>query len=129
MSVGTEWLIEASGCDPKALADEAALRRLFDSIISDLGLKSVGSLWHKFPNQGGVTALVALTESHLACHTWPEAGTATFNLFCCRERPEWNWRDNLSREIGAKVVTVTRFERGVAASTIAEESSAAGGPR
>ena len=112
MIVGTEWLIEATGCDRDALRDEATIRSVFTDVIADLGLRSVGSVWHKFPGEGGVTGLIALTESHLACHTYPEYGTATFNLYCCRTRPEWDWEENLKAAIGATDVTVTRIERG-----------------
>ena len=112
MIVGTEWLVEATGCDAEKLRDEAALRSIFDSIINDLGLKAIDGIWHKFPGEGGVTGLVALTESHLACHTYPEHGTATFNLYCCRTRPEWNWNDQLRRRLAAHNVSVTKIERG-----------------
>lgn len=112
MIVGTEWLIEATGCDPATLQSEAALRGLLDKVIHQLGLKSVGSVWHKFDGEGGVTGLLALTESHLACHTYPEHGTATFNLYCCRSRPEWDWTANLENLLGATRVSVTRIERG-----------------
>ena len=112
MIVGTEWLIEAAGCNAEVLRNEAVMRALFDQIMDDLGLKSVGAIWHKFPGEGGVTGLVALTESHLACHTYPEHGTATFNLYCCRTRPEWNWESGLRQTLNAKSVTVTRIERG-----------------
>ena len=112
MIVGTEWLIEAAGCEPDALRDEQLLRQLFDRIISDLGLRSVGAVWHKFDGEGGVTGLIALTESHLACHTYPEHGTATFNLYCCRTRPEWDWESELAGSLGARSVKVTRIERG-----------------
>ncbi|HYJ90289.1 MAG TPA: adenosylmethionine decarboxylase [Pyrinomonadaceae bacterium] len=112
MIVGTEWLIEAAGCNAETLRDERRLRLLFERIIDDLGLKSVGSIWHKFDGEGGVTGLIALTESHLACHTYPEHGTATFNLYCCRTRPEWDWESNLKEALGAKSVTVKKIERG-----------------
>jgi S-adenosylmethionine decarboxylase len=112
MIVGTEWLIEAAGCDAAALRDEAVLRSVFDCVIDDLGLKTIGSVWHKFEGEGGVTGLVALTESHLACHTYPEHGTATFNLYCCRTRPEWDWESNLKLLLAAAAVNVTRLERG-----------------
>ena len=115
MIVGTEWLIEATGCDAERLRDETVLRSVFDSIISDLGLKAIDSIWHTFPGEGGVTGLVALTESHLACHTYPEHQTATFNLYCCRTRPEWDWEEHLKIALGAGSVTVTRIERGDAA--------------
>ena len=112
MIVGTEWLIEAAGCDAQRLRDESVLRSIFDRIVVDLGLKSVGAIWHKFDGEGGVTGLIALTESHLACHTYPEYGTATFNLYCCRTRPEWDWEAELRDELGAKSVSVTKIERG-----------------
>ena len=112
MIVGTEWLIEAEGCDQDKLRDESVLRDVFARIIGDLGLKSIDAVWHKFDGQGGVTGMVALTESHLACHTYPEYGVATFNLYCCRTRPEWDWESNLKRALGAEAVRVAKFERG-----------------
>lgn len=112
MIVGTEWLIEASGCNADSLRDESVIREVFSAVMGDLGLRSVGSVWHKFPGEGGVTGLVALTESHLACHTYPEHGTATFNLYCCRTRPEWDWEPELRTRLGAEVVSVARIERG-----------------
>ncbi len=112
MIVGTEWLIEAAMCDAAALRDETLLRGLFDRVMEELGLKAVGEVWHKFEGEGGVTALVALTESHLACHTYPEHRTATFNLYCCRSRPEWDWETNLKAVLGAESVIVNKFERG-----------------
>ena len=124
MIVGTEWLIEACGCDPSALRDEQLVRSILAAVVTDLGLKTIGDIWHKFPGEGGVTGLVALTESHLACHTYPEHGTATFNLYCCRTRPEWQWGDELRRSLAASDVKVTRIERGDHSD---EAFSAAGG--
>ena len=112
MIVGTEWLVEAAGCNPASLRDEQRLRRLFDLILRDLGLQPIDSIWHTFPGEAGVTGLIALTESHLACHTYPEHGTATFNLYCCRTRPEWDWEANLKSALGASNVTVSKIERG-----------------
>ena len=112
MIVGTEWLIEAAGCIADVLRDESILRSLFDRIMDDLGLTSIGAIWHKFEGEGGITGLIALTESHLACHTYPEHGTATFNLYCCRTRPEWDWEGHLKELLGAHRVLVQRIERG-----------------
>ena len=114
MIVGTEWLIEAMDCDPASLRDEQTIRSILSDVIADLDLKPIGSVWHKFENEGGVTGLIALTESHLACHTYPEHGTATFNLYCCRTRPEWDWDNKLRTSLLAGNVTVTMIERGSA---------------
>ena len=56
MIVGTEWLVEAEGCDADALRSEALLRNILDSVMSGLCLTTVGSVWHKFPGEGGVVA-------------------------------------------------------------------------
>jgi S-adenosylmethionine decarboxylase len=112
MNVGQEWIVDATGCAPDALRDLSRLRALLERVIADLSLKPVGEpMWHKFPGEGGVTGLVLLSESHLACHTYPEFGVATFNLYCCRERPDWSWRNELCAELGASEVHVRTVRR------------------
>jgi S-adenosylmethionine decarboxylase len=69
-------------------------------------------LWHQFPGAGGVTGLYLLSESHLACHTYPEFGAATFNLYCCSERAAWEWEGELRAALGATSVQVSRVVRG-----------------
>jgi S-adenosylmethionine decarboxylase len=124
LTVGTEWLIEAAGCDARRLRDVEALRAVFARAVAELGLCVVGEqLWHKFPGEGGVTGLAMLTESHLACHTYPEFGTATFNLYCCRERPAWGWAERLGEMLGAREVRVRRVRRTAPPTASAFESS------
>ena len=112
MNVGAEWLIDATGCDAPALASVEALRALFTRVVAELDLHPVHEpQFHVFPAPGGVTGFVMLTESHLACHTYPEHGVATFNLYCCRPRPEWQWRERLAEMLGAMDVRVQTVER------------------
>lgn len=131
MIVGTEWLIEAFDCDAETLRDVETLRGIFNRIISDLNLKTIGDgFWHQFAGEKGVTGLVALTESHLACHTYPEHQTATFNLYCCRARATWNWEANLMKMLGAKTVNIQTIERGNSESKVPNlKSKIAGGER
>ena len=120
MTLGTEWLIDASGCDADALADIERLRAVFNRVIHDLDLHVMGEIaWAKFgprsetPTQlaGGVSGLALLSESHLACHTYPEFRAATFNLYCCRNRASWPWEKMLKEMLGAGEVRVQVFER------------------
>jgi S-adenosylmethionine decarboxylase len=115
-ATGREWLVEAHGCRPGALADVDALRALFARMVADLGLHPVGdALWHRFPGPGGVTGLCMLAESHLTVHTFPEHGSLCLNLFCCRPRPEWNFEAQLRDRFGAEAVSVRALERPYAA--------------
>ena len=116
MLVGTEWVVDAAGCRADALRDVELLRATLGRIVTELNLQPLGeAVWHQFPEPGGVTGLVMLTESHLTCHTYPEYETATFNLYCCRSRPAWPWRERLAEMLGAKSVNVRVVERGSAA--------------
>ena len=112
MTLGTEWLIDASGCNAEVLADLDRLRAVFDRIIRDLELNVLGEIaWHQFDHPGGVSGLALLSESHLACHTYPEFGAATFNLYCCRNRSSWSWETTLKEMLGATEVNVRVFTR------------------
>ena len=91
-------------------------RRILDQVVSDLALRPVvPALWHQFPEPGGLTGVVVLSESHLTCHTFPERGYAAFNLYCCRPRAEWPWVQELASRLGATEVKVTAHTRGVVA--------------
>lgn len=113
VATGAEWLVDASGCRPEALRSIRIFEGLFARIVGDLGLTPVGpAIWHQFPGEGGLTGLLLLSESHLACHTFPERRFAALNLYCCRERPEWAWDRELARALGAADVVVRRLPRG-----------------
>jgi len=112
MTPGTEWLIDASGCDPTVLADLDRLRAIFNRIIRDLQLNVLGEIaWHQFDHPNGISGLALLSESHLTCHTYPEFRAATFNLYCCRNRASWPWETMLKEMLGATEVNVRVFER------------------
>ena len=115
MSVGSEWLVDAEGCSAERLRDVDAIRVLCEEVVAELGLRVVGvPQWHKFPPPGGVTGLYLLAESHLACHTYPERGAASINLYCCRPRPAFAWDERLRESLGATRVTVRLVDRGCA---------------
>src|SRR5947207_16021047 len=53
---GVEWVIEAHGCVPSALAQLEKLEALFAYLIASMDLHPVGRAnWHQFPVTGGVT--------------------------------------------------------------------------
>jgi len=109
---GLEWIVEAHGCDAVALADLGRMQELFGRLVTQLDLHPLGkSNWHQFPNTGGITGVSLLSESHLACHTFPEYGSLCLNLFCCRPREGADFAALLAKEFGATHVTVRQVDR------------------
>jgi S-adenosylmethionine decarboxylase len=109
---GLEWLVDAFGCTPEALRDPARLGQVFERAVKELGLCPLGpAQFHTFPEPGGVTGMLMLSESHLTCHSFPERGFVAFNLYCCRVRPDWPWAKHLAELLGADEVRVRRLER------------------
>lgn len=113
LDTGLEWVIDAKGCDPAALAQAAPLARLFDSFVRGMHLHPAApAQWHQFPRTGGFTGMLLLMESHLTVHTFPENGTLCLNLFCCRRRPAGDFAAWLD-EFHPQDVTIRLVEREV----------------
>jgi len=109
---GIEWIVDAQGCSAHSLRSMNAVDELFVRIIADLDLRTVGdTLWHQFPGTGGITGLCLLSESHRACHTFPEFGSFCLNLFCCVPRARWDFELHLSRLFSAQSVLVREINR------------------
>lgn len=92
-----------------ALRDADACRTFFDAQVLAFSLEKVGEAYHSFPadenGPGGFTAVLALTESHLSIHTWPEHELATFDVFLSNFR-----RDNSATVRGIYAATLAFFD-------------------
>jgi S-adenosylmethionine decarboxylase len=81
---GIHLLGEWYGCpaDTPEFTRAEALRALCVDAARRAGLTVVGDRFFQFEPQG-VTGTVLLAESHLAIHTWPEAGFVTVDVYVC----------------------------------------------
>jgi S-adenosylmethionine decarboxylase len=112
MMSGVEWLIETFRCAEPRLKDVDSLSRLFDDIVRSMRLSPVGSpVWHRFPDDGGITGIWLLQESHIAIHTFPEHRSACLNVFCCKARQPMAWAAALEARIGAEETRVRECRR------------------
>ena len=72
-----------SGAEPHALNDLSTVESILLDAARETGLTVVSSTHHRFKPQG-LSAVVILSESHIAAHTWPESGNGYVTLTSCR---------------------------------------------
>lgn len=82
---------------PEVLQDVGAISTAMRTLVERIGMTTLGTHIYDVPmavkrlgqdvesDEGGVTAVVVLSTSHAAIHTWPEDGGARFDVDSCRE--------------------------------------------
>lgn len=95
-------------------ADELEQVMVAAALVSNATI--VESTFHRF-NPIGLSGVVVIAESHLACHTWPEHETACIDFFSCSQTIDMPAAiKSLWHSIGAKKVTISNVGRGIKAS-------------
>ena len=81
-ALGTHMLLDLKECNPKFLDDIHYIKQSLIGAANEAGATIVGETFHKF-SPLGVTGVVAIAESHLCIHTWPEYAYAAVDIFTC----------------------------------------------
>lgn len=81
-SLGTHLLLELNGCNETFLDDVVYIEGAMVGAAKEADATIVGQSFHKF-RPFGVTGIVAIAESHLCIHTWPEHKYAAVDIFTC----------------------------------------------
>ena len=68
--------------DSKKLLLYRQAKKIISRAIKENGFEELGSFYHDF-SQGGFTGVIALRESHVALHTWPEFNCLTLDVYVC----------------------------------------------
>jgi len=78
-----------------------------------VGATVIDDTFHQFVPLG-VTGVVAIAESHLTIHTWPEYGYAAVDIFTCGDTiaPRDAVRF-LIKKLNARDSTITELQRGL----------------
>ena len=84
--------------DPKYFTSKGKVRAKILAMIRRAGFIIVASRFHKFTNphdDGGITGVLIVSESHLTIHTWPERRYVNLDVFFC------NYSHDNSRRVRA----------------------------
>ncbi|MCI0845860.1 MAG: adenosylmethionine decarboxylase [Chloroflexi bacterium] len=80
--LGLHLLLELRDCNSGLLNDLNHIRLAMLRAAEDAGAHVIGESFHQFSPQG-VTGILAIAESHISIHTWPEYGYAAADIFTC----------------------------------------------
>ena len=83
-ALGRHVLLELRSCNSASLDDLPLLEGMMLRAAEETGATVIGKIFHQFSPQG-VTGVVAIAESHLCIHTWPEFSYAAVDIFTCGE--------------------------------------------
>jgi S-adenosylmethionine decarboxylase len=111
--LGFHVLLELKECNPELLNDLEYIREALINTANDVGAHIVGESFHQFSPQG-VTGILAIAESHISIHTWPEYGYAAADIFTCGSsfQPS-EAAEGLIQRLECKAPDITEVRRGL----------------
>lgn len=80
--LGNHVICSLYGIPFDKLNNLTAIREAFDLAVGKMGATVLHKFSHQFVPQG-VTAVYALSESHISCHTFPEMGSVALDCYTC----------------------------------------------
>jgi S-adenosylmethionine decarboxylase proenzyme len=80
--MGKHLLLEVYDVKFNLLNNGISLQEVMENGIKRAGMTILNIFQHCFFPQG-VTIVVALSESHVSCHTWPEKGCIAIDVYTC----------------------------------------------
>ena len=83
--MGKHLLLEVYNVDFCLLNDVISLQEAMESGIKRAKMSILNIYSHCFIPQG-CTVVIALAESHVSCHTWPEEGAIAIDVYTCGDR-------------------------------------------
>jgi S-adenosylmethionine decarboxylase len=83
--MGKHLLLEVYDVDFEAINDVKSLQDAMIRGTERAKMTILNVFSHTFDPQG-CTVVVALAESHVSCHTWPENGCLAVDVYTCGEK-------------------------------------------
>ncbi|MSQ12380.1 MAG: adenosylmethionine decarboxylase [Dehalococcoidia bacterium] len=119
-ALGQHLILELRDCNPTLLNDLPFLQRALLDAAKRTGATVIGETFHQF-SPYGVTGVIAIAESHLCIHTWPEHDYAAVDIFTCGENFDGRAAaDLITERLESRNPSMMVVERGVLARRAAQ---------
>lgn len=126
-SNGKDYFVEKNGLrfagthlivdlwDASNLDDAAAVEEMLREATVVCGATLLYLHVHTFSENGGVSGVAVLAESHISVHTWPERGYAAVDLFMCGSAEPHKAIAVLRKYFAPSQVQIAEQKRGIVA--------------
>ena len=117
--LGIHLMLELKACNSDLLDDLDYVKDSMVRAADEVGAHIIGESFHRF-HPRGVTGILAIAESHICIHTWPEYGYAAADIFTCSTTSEPKRAAQiLIDRLESKEASLTELKRGVISQPVA----------
>lgn len=116
---GKHVTIDAYGITRRKLENHKDIYDLLEGLPEKLGMRKLTEPYLVFVDDKksghgdyGLSGFIMLYESHISCHTWPELGYVSMDVYSCKDFDEKKLTSYLKKYWGYKRVKIQTFLRG-----------------
>ena len=99
--------------DAEHLDDAEVIEMAFRRAIKEAGATLLHMHFHEFSDNGGISGVAVLAESHMSIHTWPERAYAAIDIFMCGAAEPHKTVPILKHAFNAGRISLSEQMRGV----------------
>ena len=112
---GPHLTLDMYGCDKRKIGSVEYIDNFLDKLPGKIGMNKImppNTFKYESPKDWGVTGVVLIAQSHIAIHTFPEVGYASFDIFSCKDFDAEKVAAHVIKALGAKTYEKNMFSRG-----------------
>jgi S-adenosylmethionine decarboxylase len=115
---GKHLMIDAYGVNPQKLKSHKFVFDFLDELPSKIGMRKLTTPYVVFCESDdkkgtwGISGFVMIYESHISCHTWPEYGYVSMDVYSCRDFDEKKVIRLIKKYWGSKEIKTSLVIRG-----------------
>ena len=117
--LGPHLTLDLYGCNKEKLFDVEFVEKLLDKIPDMIGMHKISKPFIiPYPgkpgsfDQGGISAVILIAESHISCHTWIAQEYASIDIFSCKQFDVERTIELFTKAFEAKKVEKRMMTRG-----------------
>ena len=108
--IGNHILLDFYGA--KNLSDINIVEQALKDAANSCGATILAIKLHVFGEEGGITGVALLAESHITIHSWPENNFVALDIFVCGKCNAYKAIEPLKKAFDPNIVEISKYARG-----------------